>query len=210
MKTGERGEADPDARDALRVHLRSRAKAVEHPAKIRAALPEELRDEPLSIRVFFEPLQIRGSLDQCGTQLGTRPGTVEWKVDARHGGTPGSPTDTLSTLANRVVKEVAKRTNGRIEGNVFPASQLGNNVQMIEQLQLGTLECTIGAVAFLSGAYPPVTIFDLPFVFPEKTYFGGMHQLSVLGLAGCMMSILIGLRLFLAIRKSGNLDRKDE
>jgi len=82
-------------------------------------------------------------------------------------GTPGSPTDTMSTLANWVVKEVAKRTNGRIEGKVFPASQLGNNVQMIEQLQLGTLECTLGAVAFLSGAYSPVTIFDLPFVFPD-------------------------------------------
>jgi len=82
-------------------------------------------------------------------------------------GTPGSPTDTMSTLANWVVQELAKRTNGRIEGKVFPASQLGNNVQMIEQLQLGTLECTLGAVAFLSGAYSPVTIFDLPFVFPD-------------------------------------------
>lgn len=35
---------------------------------------------------------------------------------------------------------------------------------MIEQLQLGT----VGAVAFLSGAYPPVTIFDLPFVFSNN------------------------------------------
>lgn len=82
-------------------------------------------------------------------------------------GTPGAPTDILTVFADRVVNEVAKRTGGRIEGKVFPASQLGNNIQMIEQLQLGTLECTIGAVAFLSGAYPPVTIFDLPFVFPD-------------------------------------------
>lgn len=55
-------------------------------------------------------------------------------------------------MAKWVVKEVNKRTGGRIEGRVFPASQLGNNIQMIEQLQLGTLECTAGAVAFLSGA----------------------------------------------------------
>jgi len=83
-------------------------------------------------------------------------------------GTPGSPTDSISTMAKWVVKEVSKRTGGRIEGRVFPASQLGNNIQMIEQLQLGTLECTAGAVAFLSGAYPPITIFDLPFFFPEN------------------------------------------
>jgi C4-dicarboxylate-binding protein DctP len=65
------------------------------------------------------------------------------------------------------MKEIEKRSNGRITGRLFPASQLGGNTQMIEQLQLGTLECTSGAVGFLSGAYPPVTIFDLPFVFPD-------------------------------------------
>ncbi|MEE8302917.1 MAG: hypothetical protein V3S24_10825, partial [Candidatus Tectomicrobia bacterium] len=57
-------------------------------------------------------------------------------------GTPGSPTDSISTMAKWVVKEVRKRSGGRIEGRVFPASQVGNNIQMIEQLQLGTLECT--------------------------------------------------------------------
>ncbi len=83
-------------------------------------------------------------------------------------GTPGSPTDSLSTMAKWVVGELHKRTNGRIEGKVFPASQLGNNMQMIEQLQLGTLEATSGAVAFLTGAYPPVSIFGLPFIFPDN------------------------------------------
>ncbi|MDH3602751.1 MAG: hypothetical protein OEU26_24330 [Candidatus Tectomicrobia bacterium] len=62
------------------------------------------------------------------------------------------------------MKEIETRSKGRLVGKVFPASQLGNNVQRIEQLQLGTLECTVGAVAFLSGVYPPVTIFDLPFL----------------------------------------------
>ena len=51
-------------------------------------------------------------------------------------------TDSISTMAKWVVKEVRKRTGGRIEGRVFPASQVGNNIQMIEKLQLGTLECT--------------------------------------------------------------------
>lgn len=83
-------------------------------------------------------------------------------------GTPGAPTDSLSTMAKWVVGELKKRTNGRIEGRVFPASQLGNNVQMVEQLQLGTLEATAGAVAFLTGAYRPVSIFGLPFMFPDN------------------------------------------
>ncbi|MBI3089191.1 MAG: TRAP transporter substrate-binding protein [Candidatus Tectomicrobia bacterium] len=82
-------------------------------------------------------------------------------------GTPGAATDPLTKQVEWGLKEIEKRSNGRITGRVFPASQLGGNIQMIEQLQLGTLECTNGAVAFLSGAYPPVTIFDLPFVFPD-------------------------------------------
>jgi ubiquinone biosynthesis protein len=75
----------------------------------------------------------------------------------------------------------------------------------VNRLVLGMMTSALflGSSFLLSYKVPP-------FVFPEKTYFGGMHQLSVLGLAGCIMSILIGLRLFLAIRKSGNLDRKDE
>ncbi|MBI3089193.1 MAG: TRAP transporter substrate-binding protein [Candidatus Tectomicrobia bacterium] len=83
-------------------------------------------------------------------------------------GTPGAADDATSTQAAWSMKEIEKRTNGRVTGKLFPASQLGPNIQMIEQLQLGTLECTSGAVAFLSGAYPPVTIFDLPFVFPDN------------------------------------------
>ncbi len=82
-------------------------------------------------------------------------------------GTPDPPDGSLSVMASWAMQEIKKRSNGRIEGKVFPSSQLGNNVQRTEQLQLGTLECTLGAVAFLSGAYAPVTMFDLPFIFPD-------------------------------------------
>ena len=82
-------------------------------------------------------------------------------------GTPDPPGGPNSTYARWMVNELEKRSGGRIAGKVFPMSQLGNNVQRVEQMQLGTLECDIGAVAFMSGAYPPVTVFDLPFIFPN-------------------------------------------
>ena len=82
-------------------------------------------------------------------------------------GTPHPPTGPNSILAFWAMKEIEKRSGGRITGKVFPMSQLGNNVQRIEQMQLGTLECDVSAVAFLSGAYPPVMVFDLPFIFPD-------------------------------------------
>jgi ubiquinone biosynthesis protein len=45
-------------------------------------------------------------------------------------------------------------------------------------------------------------------LFPDNVYLG-FHQISILGLSGCSISILLGLRLLRAIGKSGHLDSKD-
>jgi len=58
----------------------------------------------------------------------------------------------------------------------------------------------LGSSLMLSNEVPPL-------LFPENSYVG-IHRLSILGLTGCITSILIGLRLMLAIAKSGWLDRK--
>lgn len=47
-----------------------------------------------------------------------------------------------------------------------------------------------------------------PLIFPENNYFG-LEKLSILGLGGCFVSILVGLRLLRAIGKSGHLDRRE-
>ena len=59
----------------------------------------------------------------------------------------------------------------------------------------------LGSSLMLSQQVPPL-------IFPENTYFG-LQKLSVLGLSGCVISILVGLRLLRAIGKSGHLDRRD-
>lgn len=60
----------------------------------------------------------------------------------------------------------------------------------------------LGSALLLSQNIAPVLIF------PEGTYFG-LERVSILGLGGCTVSILVGLRLLRAIGKSGHLDRKD-
>jgi ubiquinone biosynthesis protein len=74
----------------------------------------------------------------------------------------------------------------------------------VNRLVLGMLASALflGSSLMLSYDVPPV-------LFPQPTWFG-LHNLSVLGMLGCAMSILIGLRLFWAISKSGHLDRKGE
>ena len=56
----------------------------------------------------------------------------------------------------------------------------------------------LGSSLMLSREVPPV-------LFPENVYFG-FTRISILGLIGCGVSILLSLRLLRAIGKSGHLD----
>jgi C4-dicarboxylate-binding protein DctP len=61
---------------------------------------------------------------------------------------------------------VRSRTNGEVEIQLFPASQLGNARQMVEGVQFGTIEATMMPAAFLGGFNPAVSIMDIPYLFP--------------------------------------------
>jgi C4-dicarboxylate-binding protein DctP len=67
----------------------------------------------------------------------------------------------------KVAELVKSRTNGEVEFQLFPSSQLGNARQMIEGTQLGTEEGTVMPAAFLGGFNPAVSILDIPYVFPS-------------------------------------------
>src|SRR5919202_124802 len=63
--------------------------------------------------------------------------------------------------------EIKKRTNGRYEIQVFPASQLGNENQINEALGLGTLDMIYTGVAFAGSIHKPVAITNAPFVLRD-------------------------------------------
>src|SRR6267154_3249769 len=52
--------------------------------------------------------------------------------------------------------EIKKRTNGRYEIAVFPASQLGNENQINEVLGLGTLDMIYTGVAFAASIHKSI------------------------------------------------------
>ncbi|MBC7854104.1 MAG: AarF/ABC1/UbiB kinase family protein, partial [Pirellulaceae bacterium] len=78
----------------------------------------------------------------------------------------------------------------------------------VNRLVLGML-----ASAMFVGSSLMLSYRVQPLVFPKKDPFWGsdlsfLPELSALGLMGCMISILVGLRLIWAIGKSGHLDQK--
>ncbi len=67
----------------------------------------------------------------------------------------------------KVADLVKERTNGAVEFQIFPSGQLGNQREMTEGVQLGTLEATVSPAAFIGGFNPAISILDIPFLLPE-------------------------------------------
>jgi tripartite ATP-independent transporter DctP family solute receptor len=77
-----------------------------------------------------------------------------------------APTQPRHQGLAKVAELVKSRTNGEVEIQLYPASQLGNARQMVEGVQFGTIEATMMPAAFLGGFNPAVSILDIPYVFP--------------------------------------------
>lgn len=63
---------------------------------------------------------------------------------------------------------VEKNSNGRIEVQIYPAQQLGSSREMIEGMQMGTVEMTLLPTAKFGGFDQRLTLVDLPFLAPNE------------------------------------------
>jgi tripartite ATP-independent transporter DctP family solute receptor len=75
------------------------------------------------------------------------------------------------TEALWAAEEIKKRTNGRYEIGVFPASQLGNENQINEGLGLGTVDMIYTGVAFAASIHKPIGVTNAPFVLRDFDHF---------------------------------------
>jgi tripartite ATP-independent transporter DctP family solute receptor len=71
------------------------------------------------------------------------------------------------TEAVWAAEEIKKRTGGKYQIDVFPASQLGNENQINEGLGLGTVDMIYTGVAFAGSIHKPVAITNAPYVLRD-------------------------------------------
>lgn len=71
-------------------------------------------------------------------------------------------------VAERFAAEVAKRTNGRIQINVYPAGTLGSEINIIQGLQTGIVDFAMHTSGYLESFVPRIQVLDLPFVFKDS------------------------------------------
>ena len=76
------------------------------------------------------------------------------------------PADNILTQnAQEFAKKVAELTKGEVEVVVYPNSQLGNERDLLEGLQLGTVQMAEVSGGVMSIFAPEAGVFSLPFVF---------------------------------------------
>ncbi|WP_143684500.1 sialic acid TRAP transporter substrate-binding protein SiaP [Variovorax sp. KK3] len=69
--------------------------------------------------------------------------------------------------------EIKKRTNGKYEIQVFPASSLGKEADINQGLTLGTVDIILSGASFAGRTYQPLAVSYFPFIFRDAE-----HQLK--------------------------------
>jgi len=102
-------------------------------------------------------------------------------------------TATINETQHQFIKmykeALEKATNGRIEVQIYPASQLGPIPREIEGVQLGSIQCYVGPVDFYVGLEPRYGVFSAPMLFRDEanvatTIHDQDIQKIILGMAG--------------------------
>jgi ubiquinone biosynthesis protein len=105
----------------------------------------------------------------------------------------------VDELPQRVSSILEQVQTGRFDVHLVHR-RLGPSINRLV-LGLMTSALFLGSSLMLSYKVPPL-------FFPGKGPLG-IQDLSFLGLTGCLVSIMMGLRLMWAVRKSGNLDQPE-
>lgn len=70
-------------------------------------------------------------------------------------------------------EEIKKRTNGKYDIQVFPASSLGKEADINQGLTLGTVDIILSGASFAGRSYQPLAVSYFPFIFRDAE-----HQLK--------------------------------
>lgn len=88
------------------------------------------------------------------------------KLTLGHGAAIGNPRHEASVKFAEVVKA---KTNGRVQVQVAPAAQLGDDAAMVTALRTGALDLSANSQGAVSAAVPEYAAFGMPFLFSSAS-----------------------------------------
>ncbi|MFM7024805.1 MAG: TRAP transporter substrate-binding protein [Limnohabitans sp.] len=84
------------------------------------------------------------------------------KLTLGHGAAPGNPRHEAAVKMAEVAKS---KSNGRIEIQVAPSAQLGDDAAMVTALRTGALDLSANSQGAVANAVPEYAAFGMPFLF---------------------------------------------
>lgn len=96
-----------------------------------------------------------------------QPLAAEVVIKAGHGTTSEHPTH-LALL--RLADAVANATGNEVKIEVYPDRQLGEERELVEGLQLGTVDMAVVSTGPLLAFAPKIGVVDLPFLFRDNAH----------------------------------------
>jgi tripartite ATP-independent transporter DctP family solute receptor len=97
----------------------------------------------------------------------TNVSLAQTKLKWAHVYETSEPFHTASVWA---AQEINKRTNGRYQIDVYPASQLGKEADINQGLSLGSVDIIISGSSFAAKSYPPIGVTYYPYTFRDADH----------------------------------------
>ena len=112
-------------------------------------------------KTLFKTLMATAALALAG------PALAQTKLKWAHVYETSEPYHTESVWAAEAIK---KRTNGKFDIQVFPASSLGKETDINQGMTLGTVDMIISGPSFAARSYPRIGIAYYPFIFRDADH----------------------------------------
>ncbi len=81
---------------------------------------------------------------------------------------PGRPDQPKQAAALAFERYVERESDGAVQVELFPASQLGDAAEVLEGLQLGTIQIGVVHDGPISGFFRPIELFSIPYLFESQ------------------------------------------
>jgi tripartite ATP-independent transporter DctP family solute receptor len=93
------------------------------------------------------------------------------KITLRVGwATTNSASDPYALTARYLAEELGRLAPDRFDVKFFPSSQLGNDAEMLQAMQLGTMDAGVISSAQVGAIVPAFQINDLPFLYSGRDH----------------------------------------
>lgn len=102
-----------------------------------------------------------------GFVLAMLPGVALAQEMTLNLGFVGGPQAPEAIAMGQLAEEVAEKTDGRIAIRLQGGGALGGDREVIEGVQLGTVDMTVSSTSIVANFVPELKVFDIPFLFRD-------------------------------------------